>query len=126
MKKTLLAAAALALVVGSFGAIEANAAPPEAKCKACHTFGKGEAGKTGPNLNGIFGRKAGSTDFKYSDSLKGQGWAWDEAHLKEWVCNSKDAVKKFTGDDNAKTKMPPVNVCGDKADEVVAYLKTLK
>ena len=127
MKKTLFVASALAFVLGSFVVIEtAHAAAPEAKCKACHTFGKGEAGKVGPNLFGVVGRKAGSTDFKYGDALKSQAWTWDEAKLKEWVCNSKDAVKKLSGNDGAKTKMPAVNMCGPQADEVVAFLKTLK
>ena len=33
---------------------------------------------TGPNLWGIFGRKAGSkAGFNYSDDLKNAGWTWD-------------------------------------------------
>jgi len=63
---------------------------------------------------------------KYSDAVKSGAWNWDEAHLREWMCNSKKAVKKFTGNDKAKTKMPPQKICkAEKQDEVLAKLKSL-
>jgi cytochrome c len=41
-----------------------------AKCAVCHTGGKGEPNKVGPNLWGIVGAKTGRhiADFKYSNS----------------------------------------------------------
>lgn len=126
MKKTIMAIGALAMLMSGV-AIGDAVAGPESKCKACHTFDQGGRHKTGPNLFGIVGRKAGSTDFKkYSKSLKNGAWVWDEEKLKAWVCDSKKTIKVLTGDDHAKTKMGKQKKCGDAADAVVAFLKELK
>ena len=126
MKKTIFGIAALALVMGSLGISEAVAGP-ESKCKACHTFNQGGKHKTGPNLFGVMGRKAGSTDFKkYSKSLKNGAWVWDEENMKAWVCDSKKAIKELSGDPHARTKMGKQKKCGDAAASVVAFLNTLK
>jgi len=95
------------------------------KCKACHNFN--DKKKVGPGLAGIFNRKAGAmADMSYSDALSAGTWNWDAAHLAAWVCDSKAAVKTFSGDASATTKMTSVRVCDptDQAD-LIAYLKTL-
>jgi len=122
MKKMIMIAAAAAMIAG-FTASNAYAGA-EAKCKACHDFGAKH--KVGPGLAGVFGRDAGATDFaKYGDALKKGGWKWDEANLRAWLDNSKKAIKSLSGDDGAKTKMPPQKLTGAKADEVIAFLKGL-
>jgi len=126
MKRTVIAIGALAMLISGVAIGEAVASP-QSKCKACHTFDKGGKHKTGPNLFGIVGRKAGSTDFKkYSKSLKNGNWVWDAENLKAWVCDSKKAIKTLTGDDHAKTRMGKQKKCGEAADAVVAFLNTLK
>jgi len=126
MKKIIIGAGVLALLMGGMFVGEATASP-QSKCKGCHSFNQGGKHKTGPNLFGIVGRKAGSTDFKkYSKSLKNGGWVWDEEKLKLWVCDSKAAIKTLTGNDKAKTRMGKQKKCGDAADAVVAFLNTLK
>src|SRR6188474_156868 len=41
------------------------------KCAACHTFGKGEPNRVGPNLYGVVGRERGSHQgFNYSAGMK--------------------------------------------------------
>lgn len=95
------------------------------KCQACHNFN--DRRKVGPGLAGIFGRKAGTMrDMRYSDALARGGWSWDEAHLAAWLCDSRAAVKTFSGDAAAKTKMPAQRICDakDQAD-LIAFLKTL-
>jgi len=126
MKSIITAVAVFTLLMTGFAAGEAVAAP-ESKCKSCHTFDQGGKHKVGPNLFGIVGSKAGSTDFaKYGASLKDGDWVWDEENLKAWVCDSKAAIKELSGDAGAKTKMGSQRMCGDDAVAVVNFLKTLK
>jgi len=55
-------------------------------CQSCHTITPGGANMTGPNLHGIFGKKAAAhPDFKYSDALKNAGFNWDGPHLDQWL-----------------------------------------
>ncbi|HEX3919938.1 MAG TPA: cytochrome c family protein [Caulobacteraceae bacterium] len=57
-----------------------------AVCRSCHTTSQGGDDMTGPNLWGIFGRRAGShASFTYSDALKGAGWTWDAARIDQWI-----------------------------------------
>ncbi len=95
------------------------------KCKACHNFSAKK--KVGPGLAGIYGRKAGiMPDMRYGSSLAAGGWSWDDAHLAAWVCDAKEAIRAFTGDASAKTRMSAQRICdpADQAD-LIAWLKTL-
>jgi len=57
-----------------------------AMCASCHTIKEGGANMTGPNLHGVFGRKAGSLpDFNYSDAIKEAGFIWDADKLDHWL-----------------------------------------
>lgn len=121
MKKTMMITAVTVLAtIGMSGTACAGA---EQKCTTCHSFDS--TNKVGPGLGGVIGRAAGKHEgFKYGPGLSGADWVWDEARLREWMCNSKDAVKKFTGDDKARTKMPPQKVCDPAAqNEILAKLK---
>jgi cytochrome c len=61
-----------------------------ALCSTCHTLTEGGPNMTGPNLHGIFGRKAGSLPgFSYSDGMKAAGWTWDAAHIDTWITDPK-------------------------------------
>lgn len=98
------------------------------KCASCHDFG--QRNMVGPHLGGVFGRKAGSVPgfrYKFSRYIRpDHGWQWDAAHLAAWVCNAKKALRAFTGDAKAKTKMPAQRICkpAQQAD-LIAFLRTL-
>jgi cytochrome c len=86
------------------------------KCKACHQIGEGAKNAVGPVLNGVVGRKAGTTDYNYSDANKNSGLTWDEATLKEYLKNPRAKVPG--------TKMIFPGLPKDEdIDNVTAYLK---
>jgi len=90
-----------------------------ALCQSCHTVGKGEAPMVGPNLWGVFGRKAGSAPgFTYSDGLKALNVTWDAPTIDKWISNPRgmDPTTKMTylGMENPKDRI-----------DVVAYLKVV-
>ena len=63
------------------------------KCIACHTFGKGEPNRVGPNLWGIVGRpKASVAGFNYSAAMKAKGGNWTVDELNEYLRNPKAMV----------------------------------
>ena len=63
------------------------------KCVACHTFGKGEPNRVGPNLWGIVGRaKASVAGFNYSAAMKGKGGNWTIEELNTYLQNPKAMV----------------------------------
>ncbi|HET9903356.1 MAG TPA: cytochrome c family protein [Xanthobacteraceae bacterium] len=60
------------------------------KCMTCHTFGKGEPNRVGPNLYGVVGRdKAGHEGFAYSDALKSKGGKWTFEDLNAFILDPK-------------------------------------
>lgn len=63
------------------------------KCVACHTFGKGEPNRVGPNLWGIVGRqKASEAGFNYSAAMKAQKGNWTLDDLDVYLKNPRGAV----------------------------------
>lgn len=59
-----------------------------AVCSGCHVAEPGEASTAGPNLHGVFGRKAGALDdFAYSDALSESDITWDIASLDRFLAN---------------------------------------
>jgi cytochrome c len=94
----------------------ANGESKFALCSTCHTLPEGGPNMTGPNLHGIFGRKAASVaGFTYSDGLKATGWTWDAAHVDTWITDPKAAVP------GAKMTFAGLKDPKDRTD-VIAYL----
>lgn len=117
MKFTAFAAALAAVSLATPVLAEGDVAAGEkefGKCKSCHMVvapdGKEivKGGKTGPNLYGVIGRAAGSTDFKYSASLKAageKGLVWDAASFAAYTVDPAKFLKEYLGDDKAKSNM---------------------
>jgi cytochrome c len=87
-----------------------------ARCRSCHTTQEGGPDMTGPNLWGVFGRKAGSKPgYTYSDAVKNAGWTWDPQRLDKWLENPRA--------DLPGTKMSFVGLKDPKdRQDVIAYL----
>jgi len=86
-------------------------------CQACHTFKAGAKDGKGPNLNGIFGRRAAQEPgFDYSDALRDSGIVWTPQVLDRWLAKPADFV--------AGTKMTfdGYQSASDRRD-LIAYLE---
>ena len=87
------------------------------QCKACHTLEKGGPGTAGPNLNGLFGRKAGSGGgYPSSEAMKTSGIVWDDTTVAEYL---KDPKAKVPG-----TKMIFAGFKQDaQQEDMIAFLR---
>lgn len=89
-------------------------------CASCHAVGPGAGAGFGPQLNGIFGRVAGSTiDYKarYSDAMKKSGIVWSEQSLTKFINSPGDVVPG--------TKMRFWGIGDDKkVANLLAYLRS--
>jgi cytochrome c len=88
-------------------------------CAACHSAAPGAPDGQGPNLWGVYGRKAGSEKgFAYSDDFAKADFVWDEAHLDKWLTQPTSVV----ADSYMMYQQPDPQIRAD----IIAYLKTLK
>lgn len=89
-----------------------------AQCRSCHSIAEGGADMTGPNLHGMFGRKAGGKEgYKYSPAMAAAGFTWDAAHLDGWLAAPRTYLPG--------TKMTFLGMAEEKDRvDLIAYLKT--
>jgi cytochrome c len=123
MKSASAAAFSIALICAA-GTVAAQSGEPargerlfNQQCKTCHTVDQGGATGLGPNLFGMFGRKAGSTEgFASSDAMKKSGIVWDDAALADYLKDPKGKVPD-TKMIYAGLKRP------EQLADMIAYLK---
>lgn len=88
------------------------------KCAACHTFGKGEPNRVGPNLYGVVGRERGShAGFNYSAAMKGKPGKWTVEDLNAFLANPRGFIP---GTSMGFAGLPR----GSERADVIAYLNT--
>ncbi len=88
------------------------------KCISCHTIGKGEPAKTGPNLWGIVGAAIGHmADYVYSSALKDKkGQTWTFENLNHFLHKPREFAPG--------TKMTFIGISNDKERaDLLAYLR---
>ncbi|WP_237213303.1 c-type cytochrome [Falsiroseomonas oryziterrae] len=93
------------------------------QCVACHTRNEGGRNGVGPNLWGVFDRRAGAVEgFRYSANMRQLaegGLTWNEATLRRYLANPKDVVPQgsmaFAGIRNEQ-----------QLNDLIAFIQTLK
>lgn len=88
-----------------------------ARCRSCHTISEGGPNMTGPNLYGVFGRRAGvQPGFNYSAAMKSADFIWDGEQLDNWLESPRTFLK------GNKMSFAGIPDATDRRD-VVAFLK---
>lgn len=58
------------------------------ECRICHQVGENARNHTGPHLNDIFGRRAGTLEgFRYSEEMRHSSIVWDAVTLEAFIAD---------------------------------------
>jgi len=94
------------------------------KCLSCHTLGKGEPDRVGPNLFGVVGRqRASEKGFNYSDAMKAKHGPWTPEELDVYLKSPQAMVPgtkmTFAGIPNAKERADLIAFLNTHSDKPV-------
>lgn len=89
-----------------------------ARCSSCHAVGPAASNGFGPQLNGLFGRRAGSTPgYAFSPAMKRSNIVWSDKTLAAFLDDPGELVPgtkmRFWGMSNAK-----------QVGDLLAYLRS--
>jgi cytochrome c len=94
-------------------------------CGVCHLAQPHPANsdlamRIGPNLWGVVGRKAGSTEhFRYSPAMRGSGIVWTPDRLRPYIHEPQKTIPDI------RMSFPGLKDM-NQVDDVIAYLKTFR
>ena len=135
MRFVTLIAAALALTLAASTSAAFTPGDPSSgkklfkKCKACHSLEEGKHKATGPSLFGVFGRQAGTVEFKFSKSMIAAGEAglvWTPEAVDAYIIDPKAFLKETLGVSKVRNKMKFKMKKEDQRADVIAYLMSLQ
>ena len=134
MRATLLSGLLVLLVFTSFSRAFTPGDPVSGekvfrKCKACHSVEAGTTRPAGPNLLGVFGRQAGTADYRFSTSMIEAGEAglvWTPELMDVYIADPKAFLKETLGVTRVRNKMAFKLRDEDERADVIAYLMSLE
>ena len=90
------------------------------RCASCHSVGPAARAGFGPQLNGIHGRRAGtSPDYRYSPAMQKSGIVWTDKSLAAFLESPDDLIPgnkmRFWGMSNER-----------QVADLLAYLRSVK
>ncbi len=88
------------------------------QCMYCHHFGPTKVSDSAPSLSGLFDRKIGSDNFRYSAGLRNKEGSWTEQKLREFLTKP----DKFANG----TSMPQPPLSQPDLNEIIETLKHQK
>jgi cytochrome c2 len=86
-------------------------------CMVCHHLGATTDGDSAPTLTGLFSRRIGSDNFRYSAGLRNLGGSWSAEKLKKFIA-APDALANGTS-------MPNLDLDQGTIDEIVEDLEQI-
>ena len=125
MKYPALLILSLCAALLSHGAIAAGDAEAGGRlftktCGGCHSIGENARNGFGPQLNGVIGRLAGTSEgYQYSDAMKNSGVVWTRENLAAYI----EAPKKVV----SGTRMMLWGISDqEKIDNLLAYIESVQ
>jgi cytochrome c len=97
-------------------------------CLACHTFGKGEPNRVGPNLFGVVGRpKHSEAGFNYSAAMKKQEGNWKPEDLDKFLTNPRadipGTLMTFAGLSRGQARADVITYLNSNSDKPIELPK---